>query len=249
MLIIPAIDLLDVKVVRLEQGDYRRLKVYSEKPIEVAGRWKDKGADLIHIVDLDGARDGKPKNLESVEKIIRTTGVEVELGGGIRDLATIKDILDLGVSRVVLGTAVIKNEEFSRECILQYGVEKITFSVDMKNKEVLMEGWKIESGYTFHSLLTRFQLVGLKRMIYTDVLTDGTLKGPNIEGIYDILVSTSLDLIVSGGISGVDDIRRIKNLKRVDNKRVSGIIIGKALYEGRIDLAEAIQVAEEKSRV
>ncbi len=242
MLIIPAIDLLDGKVVRLEQGSYQRVKVYSENPIEVARRWKDKGASLIHIVDLDGARDGKPKNLESVEKIIKTIDIEVELGGGIRDFETIEKVFDIGVSKAVLGTAAITKRNFSRKCIAKYSGEKIIFSLDAKNKQVFSEGWGLDSGYALNDLIKEFEPMGLKRMIYTDIMKDGMMTGPNVQGIKDVLKATNLEVIASGGISGIDDIKRLKML---EGDGLKGVIIGKALYEGRIDLAQAIEKAEE----
>ncbi len=241
MLIIPAIDLLDGKVVRLEQGNYQRVKVYSEDPIEIARRWKDKGAGLIHIVDLDGARDGKPKNLESVGEIIKTIGIDVELGGGIRNFETIEKVFDIGASKAVLGTAAIIKRNFSHKCITKYSGEKIIFSLDAKNKQVFSDGWGLDSGYVLNDLIKEFDSMGLKRIIYTDIMKDGMMTGPNMQGIKDVLKATNLEVIASGGISSIDDIKRLKML---EGDGLEGVIIGKALYEGRIDLAQAIEEAE-----
>ncbi len=241
MLIIPAIDLLDGKVVRLEQGDYQRVKVYSETPVEVAKAWKGKGAKLLHIVDLDGARDGKPKNLDSVEKIIKETSAEVELGGGIRDIETIEKVFTIGVSRAILGTAAICKRNFARKCITKYSGERIIFSLDARNKQVFSEGWGLDSGYALTDLIKEFEPMGPKRIIYTDITKDGMMCGPNIQGIKDVLKSTNLEVIASGGVSGIDDVKKLKTL---EPKGLKGVIIGKALYEGKIDLEKAIEIGE-----
>jgi len=254
MQIIPAIDLLDGNVVRLERGDYTKVKIYSKSPGDVAKRWKEEGAKLLHVVDLDGARDGEPKNLDAIKNILKATkDMKTELGGGVRNLKTLGKIFDMGVYRAVLGTAAITDEDFAKEAISAHGAERIAFSLDMKDEKVLMRGWKMESGCTFHALLTRFQYAGLTTIIYTDIMRDGLMKGVDgkrtfdrVFEIYNTLVSTNLEIIVSGGVSSMTDIRELAELKKTNNitndvKRISGIIIGKALYEGKIKLSEAIR--------
>jgi phosphoribosylformimino-5-aminoimidazole carboxamide ribotide isomerase len=239
VLIIPAIDLLGGKVVRLSQGDYSKVKVYSEKPEEIAKRWKDEGARLAHVVDLDGARSGKPTNLLSVERIIRAGGLEVELGGGIREFEDTKRAFGIGVSKIVLGTTAISKRNFSRKCLAKYSGEKVIFSIDARNKHIYTQGWGTDSGYALEGIIKEFEGIGLKRIIYTDIARDGMLEGPNIASIKDILKNTNLEIIASGGISGIEDIKKIKAL---NSDKLVGVIIGKALYEGKIDLAEAIRV-------
>lgn len=238
MQIIPAVDLLDGKVVRLEQGDYNKVKVYSENPLETAERWKNEGAKTLHVVDLDGARDGKPKNLAVVSEIARKTGLGIELGGGIRDFQTIEKAFGIGVSKVILGTTVITKRNFSRKCITKYSGEKIVFSLDARNKQIFTQGWGLDSGYEIGDLIKEFEPIGLKRIIYTDILSDGMMQGPNIEGIKELLKTTNLEIIASGGISSIED---IKKLKELEGQGLKGVIIGKALYEGKIDLGEAIR--------
>jgi len=240
MLVIPAIDLLDGRVVRLEQGSYQKVKVYSESPVEAAKRWEECGAELIHVVDLDGARYGKPKNLKKVEEILNSIKIDIEFGGGIRNKDTVEEIFNIGISKIILGTAAINERHFAQGLIAKYGSDKIIFSLDARSNNVFTKGWELNSGYNLKDLLKIFELSGLKHIIYTDILKDGTLSGPNIEGIRKILNSTNLDLIASGGISSIDD---IKMLKELEAEGLKGVIIGKALYEGKIDLKEAIQIA------
>ena len=241
MLIIPAIDLMDGKVVRLRRGDFSDPKFYSDNPSEVARRWKDEGAPFLHIVDLDGAREGKPKNLKSVEEIIKAAGTDLELGGGIRDFKTLKTVFDMGISKAVLGTRAVTDESFSKECIAKFTPEKIIFSIDARKEDVLTSGWELDSGHDMKDLLKKFQSAGLQRIIYTDVLRDGMMTGPNLKKVQEIIFSTELEVIVSGGISGINDIKRLSLLKSNTPGRVLGVIIGKALYEGKINLKEALR--------
>ena len=169
MQIIPAVDLLGGKVVRLKQGNYDRVKVYSGNPIETASKWKNQGASLLHVVDLDGARAGLPYNLGIVKAIIKETGMDIELGGGIRNTKAVESVFLSGVSCVVLGTAAIIKRNFSVKCITKYGSDKIIFSLDTRNEAVFSEGWKKDSGYIVEDLVKEFENMGLKRLIYTDI--------------------------------------------------------------------------------
>lgn len=240
MIVIPAIDLLDGEVVRLEQGDYKRKKVYSKDPVETAKIWRKAGARLIHVVDLNGARRGRPANLDRVKKIIHEIpDIEIEFGGGIRDMGALERIVKAGVSKVILGTAAIKDRDFSVKCLSKYG-RKMIFSIDAREESALVEGWGRESGAAIKDLIRDFEALGLKRIIYTDVLKDGMMKGPNLEGIGKVLAMTGLEVIASGGVSSIGD---IKALKALEKKGLKGVIIGRALYEGKIDLGEAIRAA------
>lgn len=239
MQIIPAIDLLDGKVVRLTQGDYGKVKVYSENPVDIAKQWKDKGALCLHVVDLNGAKTGKPSNLKAVKDIINSIDVEVELGGGIRDTQTIEEVIKTGVDRVVLGTAVFKNKDFAKGCVSTFG-EKVIFSIDVRKDAVAVDGWTKITDNSVCDCVKSFESLGLKRIIYTDILRDGMMEGPNIDGLENILKATSMEVVVSGGISTIND---IKQLAKFIPEGLTGAIIGKALYEGKIDLAEAINVS------
>ena len=236
MFIIPAIDLISGKVVRLTQGDYSKVKVYSENPVDIAKLWKDKGAEYLHIVDLDGAKRGKLANLKSVKEVIDSVDIKVELGGGIRDLSSINEALDIGVTKVVLGTAVFKDKVFAKECVSKFG-EKVVFSIDARNKAVSLNGWTKNAESDLYDFIKLFESIGLKRIIYTDILKDGMMEGPNFESLEDILKMTKMEVIASGGISGVSDIER---LKAFEPKGLKGVIIGKALYEGKINLEDAL---------
>ncbi len=241
MKIIPAIDLLNENVVRLTQGKYTESKIYSDDPSKVASNWISKGAELIHVVDLDGAKKGEPVNLKTVEEIIKNTNANIQLGGGIRNIDDVNKVLDIGVKRIVLGTSAVTDKTFAENCIKRYGNDKIIFSVDTRNEKVLTEGWELDSGVTLSEMIRNFTDIGLKTMIYTDVVKDGMLKGPNVESIELVLKSTDLEIIAAGGVATIED---IKQLKKLEKKGLWGVIVGKALYEVNFDLEEAIKIAE-----
>jgi len=236
MLIIPAIDLLDGKVVRLVQGDYEKVKIYSDDPAAIAVRWEDAGAKLIHVVDLDGAKTGRSQNLKAVEKILAATDADIELGGGIRDMEGIYRALDIGVSYVVLGSAAFKDKKFAEESALKYG-DKIIVGIDVRSGEIALEGWTEGISAPIENHLRQFEQNGIKRIIFTDIHKDGMLEGPNIEALTDVLEKTSMEVIASGGVTRLDD---LKALKELEDLGLKGVIIGKALYEGKINLAEAV---------
>jgi phosphoribosylformimino-5-aminoimidazole carboxamide ribotide isomerase len=239
MLIIPAIDIKDGCVVRFVQGRLDK-KIYSRDPLKTARHWLRQGAQLIHIVDLDGAASGVPKNLDIVKQIAEAVDVPIQFGGGIRKPEAIKQLLDYGIRRVVLGTKAIEDRGFLKKAFKKFK-ERIIVSIDAKAGSILTKGWK--SKYAAGDALGFARIlkgIGFKQMIYTDVSKDGTLKGPNIKDIKRLLKETGIRIIASGGICSLDDIRRLKLLEK---QGLVGIIIGKALYEGRFTLSEAIKLA------
>ncbi len=239
MLIIPAIDILDGCVVRLVQGRTNK-KIYSRFPLKAAKHWLKQGAKILHIVDLDGAFSGRPKNLNLVKEIAESVNVPVQFGGGVRSMETIKTLLKAGVWRVILGTKAVTDKVFLKKAFAKFK-DRIIVSIDVKDKDVLIKGWKSSGKKTNVITCASFlKDLGFKEVIYTDTLKDGTLKGPNIKGIKEFLKGTGLNVIASGGISCLDDLRRLKELQR---QGLVGVIIGKALYEGRFTLSEALRVA------
>ena len=239
MLIIPAIDLKDGCVVRLVRGKLDDVKVYSKDPLKTAKHWVKQGAALIHIVDLDGASTGVAKNLDIVKRIIGEISVPVEFGGGIRDISTIETLCGLGVSRVVLGTKAVEDTDFLKEVFLKFK-DKVIVSIDAKDGKVLIKGWQEE--YKNLEAVTLAEIlkdIGFNELIYTDVSKDGTLSGPNIKGIKALLNATGMKVIASGGISSLEDISKLCELKE---KGVTGIIVGKALYEEKFTLPQALKL-------
>lgn len=238
MLIIPAIDLQDGCVVRLVEGKFHK-KIYSRDALKTARHWVRQGAELLHIVDLDGAASGKPENLAIVKKIVKGIDIPVQYGGGIRTLETIRVLLDSGVTRVILGTKAANDSAFLKKAFSRFKT-KILVSVDAKGNNVCIKGWNDKAKINTLSFIKGLKRMGLGSIIYTDISRDGTLKGPNISDIKSLLENTGMLMIVSGGISTVNDILRLKVLEK---QGVIGIIIGKALYEGRVTLAKALKFA------
>jgi phosphoribosylformimino-5-aminoimidazole carboxamide ribotide isomerase len=238
MLIIPAIDLRGGKVVRLFQGKFDREKVYSVDPVKVAKHWAKQGAKFLHIVDLDGASSGALKNTEVVKKIIGQVGIGVEFGGGVRTMETISKLLSLGVQRVILGTRAANDAKFLKQAWKKFG-EKIIVSIDAKCNKVLTQGWNRGAAKTTLVFAKELKTIGFKQVIYTDISKDGTLAGPNISAIKELLKETKLNVIASGGVSNLKDLTKLNKLKK---QGLSGVIIGKALYEGKFTLAEALKL-------
>jgi len=238
MLIIPAIDLRGGRVVRLFQGKFNQEKVYSSDPVKVAKHWARQGAKFLHIVDLDGASSGEPKNLEVLKEIVTQVDLPVEFGGGVRSMETISRLLALGVQRVILGTKAAADEEFLKKARKKFG-EKIIVSIDAKNGKVLTQGWNRKVAKTTLDFAKDLKKIGFKQIIYTDISKDGTLAGPNIPGIKELLKLTGLKIIASGGVSDLKDLVKLKQLKK---QGLFGVIIGKALYEGRFTLVEALKL-------
>lgn len=239
MLIIPAIDLIEGKCVRLEQGDYAKKTVYSGDPVKVAEEFAAAGAELIHIVDLDGARAGSPQNLDVVKAIARTVPAAVEYGGGLRDLAAVEAAFAAGAERVVLGTVVLDVPAWFLKAVSRYG-ERIVVGIDAREGKVAVKGWRETTDVSALDLALRIKELGIQEIIYTDIARDGMLKGPNLNALQG-LGRAQLKIVASGGGSSLAD---IENLKRLRSFGVYAAIIGKALYTNQIDLAEAIRLAQ-----
>lgn len=239
MLIIPAIDIQDGCVVRFVQGR-RDKKIYSRDPLKAAKHWVRQGAKFLHVVDLDGAFSGVQKNLNIVKEISKNVNVPIQFGGGVRRIEIIKTLLDFGVQRVVLGTKAVQDKDFIKRAINKFK-ERVIVSIDIKGGDLLIRGW--QSSYKKMGVLSfarSLKELGSKQMIYTDTLRDGTLSGPNIKGIKLLLKESGLSIIASGGISSLDDIYKLKKLEK---QGLAAIIIGKALYEGKFTLAQALKLA------
>ena len=238
MLIIPAIDLQDGCVVRLVQGRLNK-KVYSRDPLKTAKHWVKQGAKLLHVVDLDGAMTGEAKNSGYLKDIVKEAGVPVEFGGGVRSIKIIKELLGLGVYRVILGTKAVQDREFLQKSLQKFS-GKIIVSIDTQGTKILTQGWKKQAvGGDLLEFAKELKKMGLQQIIYTDTTKDGTLKGPNVAEIKKLLKNTGLAIIASGGISSLEDLKKLKNLQKYG---LSGVIIGKALYEGKFTLTEALRV-------
>ena len=237
MLILPAIDLKDGKAVRLTKGLMDTAKIYSDEPWQVAKKFEELGSEWLHLVDLNGAFAGEPKNLEQIKKIIQNTELKVEIGGGIRDEDTIKMYLDLGVSRVILGSIAVKNPQFVQEMASKYPV---AVGIDAKDGYVAVEGWAEVSQMRATDLAKEFADAGVEAIIATDISKDGTLSGVNIDFIKSIADASGLNVIASGGVRDINDI------KLLINNKIYGTIIGKAFYEGTIDLKEVFNLIKEK---
>jgi phosphoribosylformimino-5-aminoimidazole carboxamide ribotide isomerase len=237
MLIIPAIDIMKGRVVRLVQGR-RDEKVYSRDPLKTAQHWQRQGAEFLHIVDLDGAMRGKSDNLGLIKKIPAAVNIPAEIGGGIRTQDAIARMLDAGFCRVVLGTRAVEDPDFLKKAFKRFQ-EKVIVSVDAKGGRVMTAGWRSSSKVDAGDFARRLKEIGFSEIIYTDTLKDGTLKGPNVRAIKDLLKSR-MQIIASGGISALADIRKLKSLEK---NGLSGVIIGKALYEGKFTLSAALKLA------
>ncbi len=242
MQIIPAIDIRNGKCIRLIQGDVRDETVYSKEPVEVAKLWQVKGAKLIHIVDIDGAITGQPKNIDLIMKIIKALKIKIQVGGGLRDEEYIRKYLRADVKRVVLSTMAVTNEKFLKEIIEKYK-DKIVVGIDVRDGRLAVKGWKNITNIKLIDFIKKIESMGVKRIIYTDIKRDGVLKGPNVKGILEVLKNTNMKVIVSGGISRLKNIERLIQIeKKFEN--LEGVIIGKALYTGKIDLGEAIRISK-----
>lgn len=236
--IIPAIDLIEGCCVRLLQGRKDRKTIYSKNPAEMAKKFESEGAKRLHVVDLDGAFSGSPQNLKVVEKICSSISIPVELGGGIRDIKTIQEVFNAGVSYAIVGTAAIKNSDFIKEIVREYG-NKIIVGIDAKDGKVAIEGWVNVGKMEAVHLAQKMSHLGVKTIIFTDIKTDGMLTGPNINSLTQMADTVpNIDVIASGGISSIDDLKAVKELNRPN---IIGAITGKAIYEKKIDLKEAVR--------
>jgi len=239
MLALPAVDLKGGRCVRLVQGMREREKVYSEDPVQVALRWQEEGAEFLHVVDLDGAWEGMPKNWDVVRGILDAVEVPVQLGGGLRSLETVERVLEAGVERVILGTAAVAEPEVVAEALRRFGPERVVVGIDVRGGEVAVRGWTEGTEVHPAELGVRMRELGVARALYTDISRDGTLSGPNVEAIRKFAEATGLRVIASGGISSLEDVRRVAALEPYG---VEGMVLGKALYEGRLSLREVLGV-------
>ena len=235
MIIFPAIDIKDNKCVRLLQGDFDKVNVYGNDPSLMAKKWEDKGAKFLHMVSLNGARGEGNVNDESIKKLLSTVNIPIQMGGGIRSKERVKELLDLGVNRVILGSVAIKDKELLKDLISQYK-EKIVVSVDAKNGKVAAQGWEEVSDVNSLDFCKELEEMGVKTIVYTDISKDGMMIGPNFDIYEKLSKETNLDIIASGGVTSIED---VKKLKAMD---LYGVIIGKSLYENKIDLKEVLDL-------
>ena len=237
MILLPAIDLYEKKAVRLYKGDYENMTVYSENPIEIARDFEACGCRYIHMVDLEGAKDGTTPNLSIVEQVAQETSLFVEIGGGIRTMETVERYLLAGVSRVILGTAAVNDEAFLKAAVSKFG-EKIAVGADVKDGYIAIKGWLEKSAITLEDFLQKMEAIGVKNIICTDISKDGAMRGTNLALYRQLSQKYKMDITASGGVSTLEDIRQLRQMD------LYGAIIGKAYYTGAIDLREALEVAK-----
>lgn len=237
MIIYPAIDIKDGRCVRLVQGKFNDVTVYSDHPVDMAIKFEQMGAEYLHVVDLDGARLGMPQNIAVVSEMSVRLGIPIQLGGGIRTIETMEIILCKGIQRIILGTSAVNDQELVKKAVQSFG-DNLAVAIDARDGLVAIEGWAKTSSFTAVGFARKMEELGAKVIIYTDISRDGMLKGPNLKAMEEMARAVKIDVIASGGVTSIQD---IKNLKEIG---VSGVIVGKALYTGDIDLKEAIEVAK-----
>ena len=237
MEVIPAIDLLDGKCVRLYQGDYDRSETFNDNPVEVARTWSEQGATRLHLVDLDGAKSGKSVNLAAIEAIVRAIDIPVQVGGGIRDRASVVRLLSLGVQRIILGTVAVEQPELVTELCREFP-QQIVIGIDARKGKVATRGWLETSEIAATELAQRMAQQGAAAIIYTDIHRDGTLSGPNLEALQELARTIDIPVIASGGVSSLTD---LLSLLALETLGVTGAIVGRAIYTGDVNLQEAIQ--------
>jgi phosphoribosylformimino-5-aminoimidazole carboxamide ribotide isomerase len=235
--VIPAIDLLEGRCVRLYQGDYEKSQVFNENPVEVAKLWVDQGATRLHLVDLDGAKAGKIVNLAAIEAITNAVDVKIEVGGGLRDRSSVQQLFNLGVQWAILGTIAVEKPQLVQELCQEF-TQQIIVGIDARNGLVATRGWLETSQVLATQLATQMQELGAAEIIYTDINRDGTLQGPNLEALRELANAISIPVIASGGVSSVSD---LLSLLTLEAQGVKGAIVGKALYTGDISLKEALR--------
>lgn len=238
MQILPAIDLRGGCCVRLRQGDYAQETVFGDDPAEMARRWEAGGGDILHLVDLDGAKEGRPVNLSAVKAILAAVSIPCELGGGIRDEATIRELLEIGLARVIIGTRALRDPAWFREMCVQFP-HRLVLGIDARDGMVATDGWLETSETGAVALAEQFSDAPIAAIIYTDIATDGMMQGANIAGMAEMKAAVPVPVIASGGVTTLDDVRQLAAAK------MDGCIIGRALYEGTIDLPEAVKIAHE----
>ncbi|MBS6954850.1 MAG: 1-(5-phosphoribosyl)-5-[(5-phosphoribosylamino)methylideneamino]imidazole-4-carboxamide isomerase [Enterocloster asparagiformis] len=238
MQLYPAIDIKGGQCVRLTQGLFDNVKVYSDTPADMARLWRDQGATYLHLVDLDGALAGRSVNEAVIRSIVEAVDIPVEIGGGIRSEEAVRHMLELGVARVIIGTKAVERPEFMGELSALFGPERIVAGVDARDGLVAIQGWEALSAVTAKELCLKMKDLGIRHVVYTDISRDGMLNGPNVEATRQLTLDTGLDIIASGGVSSMDDLRQLHEAG------IQGAIIGKALYEKRVDLREAVKAFE-----
>ena len=238
--VFPAIDLIDGKCVRLLQGEYSNETQYNDDPISQALSFQEEGASWIHVVDLDAARTGIANNTSVIENIVSRLEIPIQVGGGIRSLEVARSLFDLGATRVVIGTAAIDTPSLVEEAAV---IGRVAVGIDLRNKKVATHGWRTETDLSYMHLFERFQEIDVDAYIVTHIERDGTLEGPDIDAYKELVSSTAKDVIASGGVGSADDLRDLSRLS-VDGKTLSGVIIGRAIYEGKFSLSEAIEAFE-----
>ena len=239
MIIFPAIDIRGGKCVRLLKGDFAKETVFSDKPEEMAKKWQAQGAQFLHLVDLDGALAGRPQNLATVEKILAAVDIPVELGGGIRTLESIDEVLALGVRRVILGSVAVRDPELVKTACAKYG-DRIVVGIDAKDGIVAVDGWGVSGDGEATALAKEMKKAGVKTIIYTDISRDGTLSGVNVEATAKLARESGVAIVASGGVKSIADIEALKPYEKAG---IEGVIVGKSIYMGTLDLAEAIEIA------
>lgn len=237
MKIYPAIDIKDGKCVRLLRGSFDDVTVYGDNPAEMARKWESLGGEYIHVVDLDGALKGHGVNAESIKKICKAVNVPVQTGGGIRSISDIEAKLECGISRVIIGTKAVSDADFVKDAVKRYG-DKIVIGIDAKDGMVAIEGWEKTSEYRAVEFAKKMEGIGVKTIIYTDIATDGTLMGPNVDAMREMVNNTNMDIIASGGIGNIE------HIKALIPTGVEGVITGRALYTGNINLCDAIKAGK-----
>jgi len=243
MIIIPAIDILENEAVRLYKGDYSQKTVYSKEPWDLVKAFQNNGAELIHLVDLNGARNASDVNRESIVKIRKSSSLKIQIGGGIRDLEKLKYYLEIGMDRFIIGTAAVSNPQFVEDALKLVGHTNLIISVDAFAGLVKISGWEESTQLTYDDLLKRVAKQGITQIVFTDISQDGTLSGPNLISYKHILDTYNFDLIASGGIASMKDILDLTSIKA--KKPLFGVITGKAIYEGRLSLKEAIDTIKQ----
>jgi phosphoribosylformimino-5-aminoimidazole carboxamide ribotide isomerase len=237
MIIYPAVDIKGGRCVRLIQGEFDKVTVYSDNPVEMALKWEQLGAQYLHVVDLDGARTGQVQNIPIISEMAVKLGIPVQMGGGIRTIETIETILCKGIHRIILGTSAVKDPNLVKQALKNFG-DSIAIGIDAKDGMVAIEGWAKTSEFTAIGFARKMEQLGAKTIIYTDISRDGMLKGPNLKAMEEMVKAVGIEVIASGGVSNLEDIRHLKEVG------VSGAIVGKALYTKDLDLKEAIEIAK-----
>lgn len=238
MQIYPAVDIKNGKCVRLKQGNFDDVTIYEQDPVKAAKNWIEKGATYLHIVDLDGAKQGDSQNEQIIANIVKLSDVPVQTGGGVRSLEDIERKLSKGVARVILGTVAVKQPEIVKQAVQKFGADKIVVGIDAKNGNVAIAGWEEVSNVSALELCLKMKEYGVKTIIYTDIAKDGMMSGVNVSSTKELVEKTGMDIIASGGISNMQDLQNVQDIK------AQGVIVGKALYQGALELAEIIKKFE-----